>query len=398
MDTWELVDRHQSNTWHWTESLKAKLVQAGERPYHPRTRYADSELIEAFGSVEPGPEQLLLHYAGPPFPAALTAPVLLVPGATKPGYFYWDPQENGTRHGLAQRLRHRGCHVYALTFSHSQDDNFIWADQIGAAIDRICALHGVDQVDCVTHSKSGVAARILACDLHRPYRGQLRRLLLVGVPNGGVDYFFRHPEFNLNLMRDDDNPLLNWPMSWDEVKLANSWSDWRHQAYDSGFWPGQSQLLARWDRRHPLPDEGVDVQSTYHGGEGEQSRSRGIDFFIEYGGRLIDRLAEQPTHSDIEVGVLAGASPSMPLIKNDRTGPGDGIVTIESAAALPAGSRLTALAVLPLHHKALIADPLGQEWICRFLLSGPKPGLTRPERERLLAQGVELGRRKLVKV
>ncbi len=391
METYDILGRLQATHWDWTESLQASRVQDEERAYHIRTRYSDEELLAAFGSQEPRANQLLLHYAGDPFPAALTPPVLLLPGATKAGSYFWDPDEDGSQSGLAQRLRRRGCRVYALTYSHNQDCNFRWAGLIEAAIDRIRVLHDEPQVDLVAHSNSGIAARILTSRLHPNWDHQVRRLALVGSPNGGLDYFFRYPQINFNLIRDDDNPLLNWPMTWDEVLMAGEFVDWSEFGYGSSapdYWPGQRQMLARWDQRYALPSEGPDVRSTYYGGIGEVSKAQGLMHFLEDGGNLIGRLQEEPGQVGVEFGLLAGCSPTLRLGKNDLSGPGDGIVFVESATMMPEESPVTSLGILPLNHADLIGDPLGQEWICQFLLGSSRPVLSGSERRGLVSRSL----------
>lgn len=358
----KMVDSGSSNRWDSVELLWDSRRGYRWFPQHPCGRIHDRELRALFGSEYPPPNLVALHDAGP----GEGVPVLLVPGATRTAHYFLDPCEDG-RSGLPQYLKAAGKRVFALSFSHSQDDNFQQAAQIGNAIARIRELTGSARVDVVAHSKGGIPARICASRLKPEwsgvYDGGMRRLLLVGVPNGGVDYFFRFPQVNRFLLKDEDSPLLNWPTTWERMLGPQGWVDLGQRSYGAPFWPGQRQLLARWDREYPLPEEGPDWETTYFGGEGEVSGSPGIDHYLKQGENMIDLLRHTPVDASVEVFLLAGDSPTMPNFINDLSGPGDGIIYLESALEIPRGTTVSARQTLPLHHKELICAPEALRWI-----------------------------------
>ena len=198
---YEVVKTVPSDTWHSTGLIRDRDEIFKQQDFAARTKHRDKSIIEAFGTDAPHSGDALLHYAGPT-PAGVEkkdTPVLLVHGATKNGNFWWDPSEDGKNNGLAQKLRDEGHETYAVTFAHNQDDNFLWAEQIANAVAEIKKQTGAEQVDIVAHSKGGVPTRLYVSDVRRegvdatPYQNDVRRVVLVGTPNGGIDYSFRHP-------------------------------------------------------------------------------------------------------------------------------------------------------------------------------------------------------------
>lgn len=223
----------------WIEHLRDPDPQLGQRAFLPSQEQKTAAVVEAFGTKTPSSGSVLLHYAGAPVAADRTVPVVIVSGAKVDGTFY---------NGLAQNLRSQGFQVYAVTFAHNQDDNRVQAHQLANVLTRVRQLTGASQVDLVAHSKGCVVATVYAAPEFReswmlPYAQDVRRMLLVGGPNGGIDYFHRHPF--------TDQGATNWPMVY-------------RGDYDlrpEGYWPGQAQMVARWDRQYP-PADGV----TYYGG------------------------------------------------------------------------------------------------------------------------------------
>jgi triacylglycerol lipase len=373
---YEIVKTLPSDTWQETEVIRDRDEIFVQRDFHPRTKHRDERVIKAFGTDAPHSGDALLHFAGPPKGDQRKTPVLLVHGANKNGHFFWDPKEDGSDKGLAQRLTDDGHPTYAVTFAHNQDDNFIWAEQIANAIAEIKKDTGSDKVDLVAHSKGGVAARIYTSDVRKegvestPYQNDVRRLVLVGSPNKGVDYSFRHPSINYTLAKSSDHPMLNAPVSWEKMGAFPFFQDISDKGFggeEPDYFPGQRQILANLSEDYPLSVVEPDWYTTYHGGVGFNSTSRGIDFFVEQGENVIARLNDNPPNSDIEVAVLAGNRANIPGILNEYTGPSDGLVFVDSALEMPEGTNLVAQDVLPLHHKALISDKKGQDWITQAL-------------------------------
>lgn len=366
----KVIDRAPSRRWSQIELLWDSRPGYSWHPRHPSGNIQDPELSRLFVSQAPPPNLIALHDAGRPLRPLDAPPILLVPGATETGHYFLEPCADG-RPGLPQFLKAAGRRVFAVTFSHPQDDNFQQAEQLANALDRVKDLTGSPKVDMVAHSKGGIAARILASGLRqpwmRPYEELLRRLVLVGVPNGGVDFFFRYPQFNRTLL-SELGEILNWPSPWHQVRNEEGeWESIEERSYGSDYWPGQRQLLGRWDHRFPLPKTGPDWESTYHGGEGEESQSHGLDHYIELGDNLIERLRQTPPCSTLEVALVAGTSPTMPAFLNDTSGPSDGIVFVESALDLPAGALSVMRKKLPLHHRDLVCAEPALEFIAGYL-------------------------------
>ncbi len=387
---YEVVRSLPSDTWERTDVIQDRDELFVQQNFHPRGKHRNKEVIAAFGTDTPHSGDALLHYAGAPPKGAPNreAPVLLIHGANKDGNFFWDPQENGSNQGLAQELRDRGHEVYALTFAHNQDDNFIWTEQVANAIAEIKKQTGSEKVDLVAHSKGAVPARMYVSNVRRddvemtPYQGDVRRLVLVGAPNGGVDYTFRHPSANYALMSPSNHPMLNAPPSWDSATYFGLPKNLSEQGYGKDgpdYYPGQRQILANLSERYPLSVFEPDWYTTYHGGRGFVSNSKGIDHHIAEGDNLIQRMAEASIPEEVEVALLAGNKANIPGILNEYTGPSDGLVFVSSALEMPEETNVVAREVLPLHHKALIADKSGQEWISQVLDQSPPPPKSKEE-------------------
>ena len=384
--TYRVLERHQSERWEFTERLHDDDDQFIQRDFHPRQTIRDPELVKQFGSKTPHSGDVLLHFAGKP-PEGVEKkpyPVLLVHGASKNGQFWTDPDEDGkTDDSLPERLRKDGFEVFAVSFANSQDDNFIWSEQIANAADRVKELTGSDKLDLVAHSKGGIPSRMYASNVHdeengTPYQDDIRRLLLVGAPNGGIDYSFRHPSANYILASSSSNPHLNAPVTWESMLSWGRMKDTEDISFSSDgkdYWPGQRQILGRWDEQYSLNPLEPDWYTTYHGGRGFVSDSEGIDHYIEQGGNLIERLQETPVDPGVEVALLAGDAANIPGIANETAGPSDGLLFVESALSMSEGTKVVARDVKHLHHKALISEPEGQNWIQETLsAASPEQG------------------------
>ena len=385
----QVLRRLPAAKWEWTEVLRDPDPHFVQRNFHPRQVQRNPEIVKAFGTATPHSGDVLLHHAGPPAPGAprREAPVLLVHGASKDGSFWWDPREDGSDHGLPQFLQEQGFDVYAVTFAHNHDDNFLQAEQVANAIERVKQLTGAGEVDLVGHSKGTLSARMYASDVREPwmtpFRGDVRRLVLIGGPNGGIDYSFRHPVSNLALYGDSPDPRLNAPMSWDRTMVMGRMVDTSAVGFGSegpDHWPGQRQMLARWDGDYGLSVAEPDWYTTYHGGQGFVSGSKGIEHYMHQGGDLIQRLQDQPVDASVEVAVLAGNRPDVPGILNELAGPSDGLVFVASALKLPDEVRVVKEGVLPLHHKALTSEEAGHRWVLDALAAEHPAVLTPAER------------------
>lgn len=95
-----------------------------------------------------------------------------------------------------QSLSSAGYRIFGLTFPHSVGDNYNHAQQIHEAIQTVKDVTGAGKVDIVVWSMGTLASRMyvsgLRWDWGSPYAGDVHKLILIGGPNNGWDYTFRH--------------------------------------------------------------------------------------------------------------------------------------------------------------------------------------------------------------
>ena len=303
-----------------------------QEEFPPLYRWHDGEftphMLTMFGDDEPHSSSFLLHY-GPGEATAEGTPVLFVHGAG----------DNASRGSsmLRPEFEAQGRPYYAITFAHPHGDVLRQAESVADAIAVIKARTGSEQVDVIAHSKGGLAVVAYAANtagadwnhadyeaVGTPYRGDIRRMVLAGVPLNGIDTAYRWPASNY-LGFDED--LVAAPVSWSTHYPMGSTTWWvsqdlEYQDFLPGGgdpFPGQRQLLKRQD--HPLPGAqpwlgGYSLQTdwytTYYGGFGLSTYSYGIDDAIDAGGDFVDTLAAKGVDPDIEVYLLAGDNPMMP--------------------------------------------------------------------------------------
>ncbi|MNX32278.1 Lipase (class 2) [compost metagenome] len=361
--------------WERIERLTATTKDFPQENARPNGRQRDPELIAAFGSASPSSRDVLLHYASG-WEKGQGTPVLLVHGVLVDANTSWhDPHG---KEGLSPYLSSKGKRVFALTFAHRHGDNTLWAEQISWAIARIREVTGAAQVDVVAHSKGTVAARTLVSGVRQswmtPYGKDVRKLVLLGGPHLGLDFPFRHPLVNYGLYPEQDDRLRNAPLSWTKMLVMGLWVDTSALSLmtDAGnYFPGQSQLLYRWDDVYPLPMHEQDWYTTYHGGRGLVSESAGISKAIAQGGHFIERLRKNPLDPGVSLAVLAGDKPDLAGVLNEQTGPADGVVFVKSATHTEdmtrKGAKLLAKDVLPLNHMELIYAPAAKSWLLDVL-------------------------------
>ncbi|HBN09281.1 MAG TPA: acetyltransferase [Cyanobacteria bacterium UBA8530] len=365
----------ETSAWARIERLSSNCPEFPKENARSNGRQTDPEIVEAFGTATPPSSDVLLHYAKG-WDKNTGTPVLLVHGALVDANTSW--ALSGSKEGLLKTLTDKGMRVFAVTFAHRHGDNLLQAESIKYALTRVRQVTGAKKVDVVSHSKGTVAARALASDFRypwmTPYQNDIRRLVLVAGPNLGMDFTFRHPIVNLALYPEKDNRLFNAPMSWSKTMIMGIWVDTSKQsmATDNGnYFPGQSQLLYRWDKKYPLPMTEQDWYTTYHGGQGFISISQGIDKAIADGGDFIETLRKHPLNKDVNLLVLAGDHADVQGILNENTGPSDGVVFVESAThtedMLKGGAKLFAKQVLHLNHTELISNSESKDWIAKQL-------------------------------
>lgn len=356
--------KNSSRFWEQVELRRVPGLQGKAEPFCWENRHHDLDIIASFGSATPDADQYLLHFAPGWNSNSHLTPVLLVPGAGLDATSFCDLYAMEYT-GLQQQLLSLGYRVFAVTFSHMHGNNCIQAEQLADAINRVKEVTGQKRIDVIAHSKGGMAARIYMSNLaHTRYRDDIRRYVMIGTPNLGLDYPFRTPLFNYVIYTSGSSGVL----AWDLVLSLGSLIDVTERSiYQGGCFPGQSQMLYRWDDEYELDVLQPDWWTTYYGGTGLISHSHGIDEALAYGGSLIEKLNQQKLEDGIEFSVLAGDKHTFHGFAGDETGPGDGIVFVESAMCTDGlsgkGAILREKTVLHVNHMELLYSNRVARWV-----------------------------------
>jgi pimeloyl-ACP methyl ester carboxylesterase len=371
----KLIKTFESKQWDKLERLSSTYAKFPTEQSRPNGRHQDAEIVAAFGSDTPASRDVVLHYAKG-WEKGQGTPVILVHGSILDATSNWINPHN--QEGMVKTLTDNGLRVFAVTFAHRHGDNLLWAEQLANAIARVMEVTGAKEVDVVAHSKGTLAARAYASNVKKPwmqaYKGDIRRMVLIGGPHLGIDFAFRHPLVNLGLYPEKDQTLFNAPMVWTKMIAFGLWTDTAKYTLMKGhgdYFPGQAQMLYRWDKTYPLPKLEPDWYTTYHGGQGLISVSPGIDKAIAEGGDFIDQLRAHPLDKGVELASLAGDQATMKNILNEKTGPSDGVVFVKSAThtddMVKGGAKLLANDVLPHNHMELVYAPKAKAWVVNQL-------------------------------
>jgi triacylglycerol lipase len=372
---YKIAQSFKSRQWAKLERLTSTHEKFPVERARPNGRQTDPEIVQAFGTEMPASRDVVLHYM-PGWDKGEGTPVLLVHGSILDATSEWIAPHG--KEGLAKTLSEKGFRVFAVTFAHRHGDNLLWAEQIANALDRIKDVTGAKQVDVVAHSKGTVAARAYASGVRngwgQAYGHDIRRLVLLGGPHLGLDYPFRHPVINLGLYPEKKDTIFNAPMSWTKMIAFGVWVDTGAHSIMRGhgdYFPGQSQMLYRWDKTYKLNMLEQDWYTTYHGGRGFISVSEGIDKAIEEGGHFIDRLRQHPLDKGIQLANLAGNKANMKNVLNEKSGPSDGIAFVKSAThttdMTKGGAKLLDNTTLELNHMELVYAPKAKAWVVEQL-------------------------------
>jgi hypothetical protein len=360
--------------WDRIELLEDRSPIFTREPFVAVCRREVPEVRDAFGESEPPSSRFLLHAckgwdrAQDPRP-----PILLVHGAVVDATRSFGAGGFGGRagDGLAARLAASGRRVFAITFAHPHGDNWLASEHVANAIARIKTLTGSRAVDVVAHSKGGIAVRLYASSLRKPgmtaYRGDVHRIVFLGVPNDGIDVAFAYPNLSYWIIANDGSG----PVVFTEAMVYGAWKDLRDRSiYAGGAFPGQAQMLRRWDKVYGLyrgDDAQFDLETTYEGGRGQVSHSLGIDRAIKDGGDLVAKLEKTGLDRRVEVALLAGTKPALLGFTGERRGPSDGIVLVRSALATDGlaknGAKVLRKDVLHLSHIELVYAEPALRWV-----------------------------------
>lgn len=224
--------------------------------------------------------------------------------------------------------------VFALTFPHPFGDNDNQAMQLAWALGIVRARTGVGAVDVVAHSKGGLAlAAYLKGRVGKwgvPFANDVARAVFLGAPLGGMDWTFRHP----NATWTAQTWSLPMPTAWDKVLEYGLWKDITERSIYGGAYPGLLQSLWPWDEAYDLSMVEQDWYTTYYGGQGFVSHSKGIHEAVTLGGTWMQALWALPAPSSVAVAAGVGGSAMVNGVMWEATGPSDGMVFEASAGDL----------------------------------------------------------------
>jgi hypothetical protein len=333
-----------ANGWVRVERWRDPGVAFTQETFPPDGRGDQSGQRVTFfaGDSTPHSSRFLMYYAPSWDTNPKATPVLLVHGANQDADLAWaDPNEAGAygcgrsscpSTGLMQSLVANGFKVFAIGFPHKNGDGYFWAEQIEDAISVVKQRTGATTVDVVSWSKSAFNARMYVSSVKQAwgtaYQADVRRLIMLGGPNNGIDLSFRHGwTFSLTVYPDCGG-VINGPTPHDMLVCFGVWRSGSQWTYSSSYFPGSAQMLKRWDSTYGLPATEQDWYTTYYGGWGFYTHGNGITAYL--GASLVDTVRSAGTSSGVRVHNLCGNQPDIALLHNEHTGPSDGVVFISS--------------------------------------------------------------------
>lgn len=330
---WERVERWRDTNTAFTQEIF---------PTDGRGDHSGQRMTFFGGIARPHSSRFLLYYAPGWNSNVKPTPVLLVHGAIQDADLAWaNPNQLGPNgcgrfscpsSGLMQDLSADGFRVFAISFPHKNGDGYFWSEQIADAIAVIKSRTGASEVDIVSWSKGAQNARMYVSSVRKSwgtaYRGDVRRLVMLGGPNNGFDWGYRHGWTHTFGVYPQCGGALNGPAANDWVVCFGAWWNGPQWTYASTFFPGSAQMLKRWDSVYALATLEQDWWTTYYGGWGVYTHSAGINALL--GASLVDTVRNAGVPGDVEVHNLCGNQPDIALLHNEHTGPSDGVVFIVS--------------------------------------------------------------------
>ncbi len=333
LNGWEQVERWKDNN----NSLNQESF-----PSDGRGNQTGQRVTFFGGNAAPHSSQFLI-YSAPNWDSNSKAiPVLLIHGANQDADIAWaNPNEAGNygcgqmtcpNTGLMQQLVNDNFKVFALSFAHKNGDGYFWAEQIANAIEIVKEKTGASKVNLVTWSKSAFNARMYISSVTESwgtsYRGDVNRLIMLGAPNNGIDWSFRHGTSHTYSVYPECGGTINGPTAHDSILCYGVWHNEPLWTYSSLYFPGSAQMLKRWDSTYGLSILEPDWYTTYHGGWGNYSHALGIDAYLTES--IVDEVRAVGTPADVTVHNLCGDQADIALIHNEHTGSSDGVVFVAS--------------------------------------------------------------------
>jgi hypothetical protein len=359
----------------WAAVWRARVEHPALRdnPHAANTAHTDPSIVEHFGgSDQPDEESFLLHAAAgwdePGRPV-----VLLVHGSGGDADLAF--ADLLAVPGMATALSNAGFSVFAITFPHPFGDVQNQAVQAAAALQLARVKAKSPKGSFVAHSKGGIAVAAYLNDTFAgdglAYAGEVEHVVFLGTPLGGMDYTFRHPTSGAQASFWG----LPVPTPWEKTYVGLFETDWFDESIYHPGYLGLQQLLAPWDEVYPLSAFEQDWYTTYYGGQGFVSYSRGIEATIELGENFMQKLWENPLPAEINAHIAAGANAFIGAVAWENTGPSDGLVFVDSATDLrlfEPDASVTVETFTLSNHPGLVQGFDVQQWVSEQL-GGPFP-------------------------
>ncbi len=378
--TLEATFTNMTNGWAKVERWRDTTSAIGQETFPPDGRGDQTgQRATFFGSARPSSARFLMYYGSAWDQGWRTTPVLLVHGANQDADLAWaDPNEAGAygcgqqtcpTTGLAQTLGSNGFRVFALNLAHKNGDGYIWAEEIADAVAIIKQRTGASSVDVVAWSKAASNARQYISNVRQSwgtaYRGDVRRLILLGGANNGIDLSFRQG-WNFSLVvYPECGGAVNGPTPHTKLVCYGSLVSGPQWSYGSSYFPGSAQLLKRWDGVYPIIESNQDWYTTYYGGTGAYSVGPGIASYLSRS--LVDVIRNAPSPAAVKAYELCGNTPNIAGFSNETSGPSDGVVFIQSCTDAVGLTTLGATAVIGVNHLGLGWTGAGQNQILAWL-------------------------------
>ncbi|MEW9668844.1 esterase/lipase family protein [Ammoniphilus sp. 3BR4] len=355
--------------WSWTEHIQGLQKCFIQEKFITANEWREEEIISQFQSSTPHSSEVLLHHLEVEKRSAGN-PLLLVHGASHDANLSWG-ESLDKKKGLIHALKTCDRPIYAVTFAHPHGDNLLQAVQLNNVIKRIQELTGGSKIDLIAHSKGGISAWAYLAGLGKTWdadhEGQVEKYIMLGTPNRGLDYPFRHviPNWWVKLLN------FNAPLSVDEMLWYGQYIDTtEHSLYkEGGAFPGLSQLLFRWDEHYPIQSA---AQTLYYGGRNWLIHSRGIETAMAESGNFMNKLLQSPIDREIELHILAGNHSHIRGLCTEWDGPSDGLVFVDSVLYTDGltedDKQIKRKTVLPLNHLDLLYDRIAHEWVMEGLV------------------------------
>lgn len=333
---WAKVER-----WHDTDT------NLPQEAYPPDGRgNQDGQRLTFFGNVaQPRSNTFLLYYAPHWQTGTKATPILLVHGANDNADRAWanpgdagsfgcgNPSGSCPSTGLMQYLDSRGYKVFAINFPHKQGDNYYQAQLVGDAIGVIKSRLGVSQVDLIGWSKGGFPARMYVSSVKpswgRAYQNDVRKLILIGNANNGIDWSWAHGTAGDIAVYPECGGSLNAPAAVTTYECFGAFYNHPELSFtgtgSNNTYPGQRQMLARWDGTYGVDESQQDWETVYYGGTGFTSVSPGIQAAINQGS-LVSAIRTAGIPASVTTYLLCGGTANIPGVFNENRGPSDGLL------------------------------------------------------------------------